>query len=178
MLAKHHSTTPDVPAYPVKHRCSRVQDWQIIEWTTFHPQKAYLLQYVYGYLTQGHEENNDYARMNPAATEIIHQGIGVYATQRLQPATTTPWATTEQGARVHAYQSTTPCRLPCPDTHNTVIFVNASGTTVLTPAASSPALELRTDAAGRLHQNHLTGATIFGASSHRELKTWRSSWTP
>ena len=33
------------------------------------------------------------------------------------------------------------------------------------------ALELRTDATGRLHQHHLTGATIFGASSHRELKT-------
>ena len=33
------------------------------------------------------------------------------------------------------------------------------------------ALELRTDAAGQLNQHHLTGATIFGASSHRELKT-------
>ena len=33
------------------------------------------------------------------------------------------------------------------------------------------ALELRTDATGRLRQHHLTGATIFGASSHGELKT-------
>ena len=30
---------------------------------------------------------------------------------------------------------------------------------------------MRTDAAGQLHQHHLTGSTIFGASSHRELKT-------
>ena len=80
MLAKHRSTTPKAPAYPVEHRCSQVQDWQTIEWTTFHSQMAYLLQYVYSYLTQGHEENNDYARMNPTATEILHRGIGVYAT--------------------------------------------------------------------------------------------------
>ena len=107
-LAHHCSTTPEAPAYPVKHRCSQVEEWQTIEWTTFHPQTAYLLKYVYGYPTQGGEGNNNYVRMNPAATEIIHQGIGIYATGRLQPATTTPWATTEQGARVHAYQPMTP----------------------------------------------------------------------
>ena len=83
VLAKHRSATPEAPAYPVKHRCSLVQVWQTVEWTTFHQQKAYLLQYVYGYLTQGHEGNNDYVRMNRAATEIIHQGVGVHATRRL-----------------------------------------------------------------------------------------------
>ena len=118
-----------------------------------------------------HEGNNDSVRINPAATEIIHQAVGVYATRRLQPATTTPWATTEQGARIHAYQPMTPFPLPCPDDHNTVIFADASGTTCLTKAASGAALEFRTDATGRLHQHHLTGATIFGASSHGELKT-------
>ena len=126
---------------------------------------------MYGYLTQGHEGNNDYVRMNPAATEIIHPGIGVYATRRLQPSTTTPGATTEQGAHVHAYQWTTPCRLPCPDDRNTVIFADISGTTNLTQAAGGAALELRTDAASGLRQHHLTGATIFGVSSHGELKT-------
>ena len=44
VLAKHRSTMPEAPAYPVKHHCSQVQDWQTIKWTTFHPQKAYLLQ--------------------------------------------------------------------------------------------------------------------------------------
>ena len=171
MLAKHRSATPEAPAHPVKHRCFQVQDWQTVEWTTFHPQKAYLLQYVYGYLTQGHEGNNDYVRTNPAATEIIRQGVGVYATQRLQPAITMPWATTEWGARIHAYQPTTPCPLRYPDDHNTVIFADASGTTSLTPAAGGAAMELRTDATGRLRQHHLTGATILRASSHGEWKT-------
>ena len=95
----------------------------------------------------------------------------MYGTRRLQPATTTPWATTEQGARIHAYQPTTPCRLPCPDDHNTVIFADAFGTTSLTPAAEEAGFELRTDATGLLHQHHLTGPTLFGASSHGELKT-------
>ena len=141
VLAKHRSATPEAPAYPVKHRCSQVQDWQTVEWTTFHPQKAYLVQYVYGYLTQGHEGNNHYVRMNPAATEIILQGVGVYATRRFQPATTTPWATTERGGCIHAYQPTTPCRLRYPNDHNTVIFADASGTTSLTTAPRGAALE-------------------------------------
>ena len=171
VLAKHRSTRPQAPAYPVKHHCSQVQDWQTIEWTTFHPQKAYSLQYVYGYLTQGNEGNNDYVRMNPAATKIMHQGIGVYATRRLQPTTTTPLSTTEQGAQFHAYQPRAPCRLPCPDDRNTVIFADASGTTNLTPATGGAALELRTDTAGRLRQHHLTEATILLASSQGELET-------
>ena len=171
VIAKHRSTTPEAPAYPVKHRCSQVQDWQTVEWTTFHPQPAYLLQYVYGYLTQGNERNNDYVRMNPAATEINRQGMGVYATRRLRPDTNTPWATTERGAHIDAYQPTMPCRLPHPDNHNTIIFAEASGTTSLTPAARGAALESEVDTTNRLHQRQLTGATIFGASSHGELKT-------
>ena len=171
VLAKQRSATPEAPAYPVKHRCSQVQDWQTVEWTTFHPQTVYLLQYVYGYLTQGHKGNNDYVRMNPAATKIISQGVGVYVTRRLQRDANTPWATMQRGAHIHAYQPTMPCRLPHPDDHNTVIFADASGTTSLTPAAGGAALELKADTTGRLHQHHPTEATIFGASSHGELRT-------
>ena len=138
---------------------------------TLHPQKAHLLQYVYGYLTQGHNGNNDYVRMNPAATEIICQEVGMYATRRLQLAATTLWSTMEWGARIHAYQPTTPCRLPYPDDHNTVIFADAFGTTSLTPAAGGAALELRANATGRLRQHHLTGVTILRASSHGEHRT-------
>ena len=163
VLAKHRS--------PVKHRCSQVEDLQTVEWTILHPQTAYLLQYVYGYLTKGHEENNDFVRMNLAAAGIIRQGVGVYATWRLRRDANKPWATTERGAHIHAYQPTMPCGLPHPDDHNTVIFADASGTTSLTPAAGGAALELKVDTTGRLHQHHLTGATIFGASSHGELKT-------
>ena len=95
----------------------------------------------------------------------------MYATRRLPQVITTQWAITEQGARIHAYQPTTLCRLPYPDDHNTVIFADASGTTSLTPAAWGAALELGTDATGRLRQHHLKGATIFEATSHGELKT-------
>ena len=179
VLAKHCSATQEAPAYPVKHRCSQVQDWQTVEWPTFHPQKAYLLQYVYVYLTEGHEGNKDDVRMNPAATGITRQGLGMYATQRHRSDANTPWASTEQGARIHGYQPTTTCRLPQPDDHNTIIFADAPGTTSLTPAAGGAALDLEVDTTGHLHQHHLTGAIIFGASSHRELKTiigiyWRT----
>ena len=174
VLAKHRSATPEAPAYPVKHRCSQVQDWQTVEWTTFHPQTAYLLQYVHGYLTQGHERNNDYVRMNPAANEIIRQGLGVYATWRLWPDTNTPWATTERRARLHAYQPTMPCRLPHPDNHKTIIFADASSSTSLTPAAGGAALELKVDTTGRLHQHHLTTSPPLTG----KLRHWRSSWTP
>ena len=126
---------------------------------------------MYSYLTQGHERKHDYVRMNPAATEIIRQGVGVYATRRLRPDTNTPWATTERGAHIHAYQPTMPCRLPHPEDHNTMIFADASGTTNLTPAAGGAALELKVDTTSPLRQHHLTWATIFGASSHGELKT-------
>ena len=44
LLANHRSTTGEGPAYPVKHRCSQVQDWQTVEWTTLHPLRAYLVQ--------------------------------------------------------------------------------------------------------------------------------------
>ena len=77
----------------------------------------------------------------------------------------------DRGTHIHAYQPTTPCRLPHPDNHNTIIFADASGTTSLTPAHGGAAGELKVDMTGRLHKHHLTRATIFGASSHGELKT-------
>ena len=109
--------------------------------------------------------------MNAAATEIIHQLIRVYAVPQIRPATTTPWATTAEGAHVHAYQWTSPCRLPRPDDQNTNIFADLSGTMGLTPAASGEALELQPEEAGQMRHHHLTGCTIFEASSHGELKT-------
>ena len=107
----------------------------------------------------------------PSSDRDHGPGIGLYATRRLQPATTTPLATTEQGAQVDAYQLTAPCRLPCPDDRNTIIFADASGITNLTPAAGGAVLKLQTDTAGQLRQHHPTGDTIFGASSRKELTT-------
>ena len=176
VLAKHRSTTPEAPANPFKHHCSEVQDWQTPEWTTFHPQRAYLLQYVYSDVTQGHEGNKEYVRINRAATEIIHQGIGVYATRRLQPAITTPWATAEQGAQLHAYHPMAPCRLPRLDDRNTPIFADASSTTNLTPAAGGGSLRAADGHGGPTtptppHGGHhlwtLLARRTKGASDHR-----------
>ena len=83
VIAKHCSTTPAAPAYPVKHHCLHaVPERQTIEWTTYHPKRAYLLQYIHNYLAQGQERNCEYVPLNAAVTEIIHQGIGVCAPPR------------------------------------------------------------------------------------------------
>ena len=97
--------------------------------------------------------------------------IGVNAVPRIKLATTTPWATTAGRAHVHAHPPTSPCRFPRPDDQRTIIFADASGTIGVKLAAGGAALELRPDAIGQLRQHHLTKTTIFGASSHGELKT-------
>ena len=102
--------------------------------------------------------------MNAADMEIIHQGISVYASHHITTATARPWANTTHRTRNHADQLTTPCCL-------TVIFADTSSTGVLTPPACAAALKLRPDTAGKIQKHHLTGTTIFRASSHGELKT-------
>ena len=126
--------------------------------------RAYLLQYVHNYPAHGHERSDEYVQMNAAETEIIHQGLSVYASHQITPATTRAVANTTQEVRNHAYQLTTPRCL-------TVFFADTSGSGGLTPAASGAALELRPETAGKLRQHHLTGTTIFRASSHCEVKT-------
>ena len=164
--AGQHQKPPGTP-YP---GWRAVPKKQTIKWTTSHPKRAYLLQYIHNYLAEGHERNNDYVQTNAAAAEIINQGIAVYATPKIKPATTTPWTTATMGVCIHAYQPTTPCRLPCPDNQNTVIFAHASGTIGHTLAAGGAALELRPDTTGQLRQHHLTATTIFRASLHGDLK--------
>ena len=172
VLAKQHSTTPEAPAHPVNHRWSRgVLETRTIEWTTYHPQRAYLLQYIYKYLAQRHERNSEYVQMNVAATEIICWEMGVYATSKIKPATSTPWATTTGRARVHAYQLTTSCCPPRPDEQNTVIFADTSGTTGLTPAAGGQLWNYGWTRQANCGQHLLTGATIFEASLQGELKS-------
>ena len=173
VLARHRSTTPEAPAYPVKHRCLRgVPETQTIEWTTYHPKWAFTDSSIYTTTScRDTKRNHESVQRNAAATEIIRQRIRVHATPEIEPATTIQWATIAEETHVHAYQPTSPCRLPQRDDQNTVIFAGASGTMSLTPAASGAALELGPDATGQLRQHHLTGTTIFGASSNGELKT-------
>ena len=64
-----------------------------------------------------------------------------------------------------------PRHLPGPDGQETIIFADSSRTMGLTTPAGGAALELRLDKTGQLGQHHLMGITIFGASSHEELKT-------
>ena len=109
--------------------------------------------------------------MNTAATETIRQGMVVYAARKVKSATATPCATRAQGAHVNAYQPKTTSGLPRPDSQNTIIFADASGTASLTPAAGGAALGLRPDMEGSLHQHHLLGTTIFRASSDGALET-------
>ena len=66
---------------------------------------------------------------------------------------------------------TTPCCLTRPDTHNIIAYADASGATGLTPTTAGAALKLRAEARVRQEQHQLTGITVFGASSHGELKT-------
>ena len=88
---------PHAGHYQNKDRCSRdVPEKQPIQWTTYNPQGAYLLQCIHNSLIQGHKRNR----------ECVHHGIGVYAVRRIKPASTTPLPTTEGGAQVHAYQAT------------------------------------------------------------------------
>ena len=42
MLAKHRGTTVEAPAYPVKDRCSEVEDWQTIQPTEGVPAPIYV----------------------------------------------------------------------------------------------------------------------------------------
>ena len=61
--------------------------------------------------------------------------------------------------------------MPRPDDQKTLIFADASDTNGLALAARGAALALRPDKTGQPRQHHLTGTTIFGTSSHGELKT-------
>ena len=55
---------------------------------------------------------------------------------------------------------------PAPiDNQNAILFADASVTASLTPAAVGAALKVQPDPAGWLRQHHLTGTTIFRASS-------------
>ena len=146
----HLPGTSETPQHSARSACAphETPETQTIEWTKYHQIRAYLLQYIHNYLIQGHKRNCECVQMNAAATDIVYQGIGVYAVPRIRPAVPTPWATTAREAHVHAYQPTSSCRMPRPDDTNTVIFADAFGTTGLTVAAGGAALALRPDKTG------------------------------
>ena len=121
---------------------------------------------MYAYITQGRPDAC-LLRPTPRAQTILTNGIGVYATPLLQPTQTT--TRIAQGNPVYIYQPTKIARMPIPSDTNIIFFTNESGNQYRTPTVGC-ASERITRCADGLHVEHHTGATIFGASTHGELR--------
>ena len=128
---------------------------------------------MYAYITQG-RPNRGLLRLTPRAQAIITQGIGVYAAPLLQPTQIT--ARTAQGNPIYVYHPTAIARLPIPSDTDIIYFTDASGTQQRTPTVGCASLRITRHADG-LHVEHHTGATIFGASSHGQLRTMADAVT-
>ena len=100
---------------------------------------AYILHYIYTYLTQGQQEPGLIA-LSPRAKCIISKGIGVYATPILQP--TSPVAHLTTGLAIHAYLPMNPCSLQSTSPADLVFFTDASGESALTPITGGATLQL------------------------------------
>ena len=133
----------------------------------FHPNTGYLFHLMYAYITQGCPDRG-LLRLTPRAQATITQGKGVYAAPLLQPTQLT--TRTAQGNPVYVYQPTAIARVPIPKDTNIIYFTDASGTQQRTPTVGCASVRITRHADG-LHVEHHTGATIFGASSHGELRT-------
>ena len=88
------------PYYPLHHSCRTPEHrTQTLSCHDLNPDTAYILHYIYSYLTQGQPEQGLIA-LSPQAKHIISRGIGVYATPILQP--TTPVAHLVTGPAIYA----------------------------------------------------------------------------
>ena len=154
------------PYYPLHHSCHTPEhQTQTLTCHDLNPDTAYILHYIYSYLTQGQPEQGLIA-LPPQAKHIISKGIGVYATPILQP--TTPVAHLATGLAIYAYLPMNQCRLPQPSPADRLFFTDASGESALTPITGGATLQL-THTGGHYHMDHHTGHTTYGASSHGEL---------
>ena len=154
------------PYYPLHHSCHTPElQTQTLTCHDLNPDTAYILHYIYSYLTQGQPEQGLIA-LSPQAKHIISKGIGVYATPILQP--TTPVAYLATGLAIYTYLPMNPCRLPQPSPADRLFFTDASGESALTPITGGATLQL-THTGGHYHMDHHTGHTTYGASSHGEL---------
>ena len=155
------------PYYLLHHSCPTPEHrTQTLTCHDPNPDKAYILNYIYSYLTQGQLEQGLIA-MSPQAKNIISKGMGVYATPVLQP--TAPVAHLTTGLAIYAYlPMSNPCRLPQPSPADRLFFTDASGKSALTPITGGTRVQL-TYTGGHYHVDHHTGHTTYGASSHGEL---------
>ena len=128
------------PYYPLHHSCHTPEHrTQTLTCHDLNPDTAYILHYIYSYLTQGQPEQGLIA-LSPQAKHIISKGIGVYATPILQP--TTPVAHLATGLAIYAYLPMNPCRLPQPSPADRLFFTDASGESALTPITRGANLQL------------------------------------
>ena len=154
------------PYYPLHHSCHTPEHrTQTLTCHDLKSDTAYILHYIYSYLTQGQPEQGVIA-LSPQAKHIISKGRGVYATPILQP--TTPVAHLTTGLAIHAYLPMNPCRLPQPSLADRLFFTDASGESALMPITGGATLQL-THTGENYHMDYHTGHTTYGASSHGEL---------
>ena len=159
---------------PLQHKCPTLRGdkddkerRQTITCQKFHPNTKYLFHLMYVYITQGRPDRG-LLRLTPRAQAIITQGIGVYAGPLLQPTQIT--TRTAQGNTIYVFHPTAIAHLLIPSDTDIIYFTDASGTRQRTPAVSCASVRISWHADG-LDVEHHTGATIFGVSSHGELRT-------
>ena len=98
------------PSHPLHHSCHTPEHpTQTLTCRLLSPDMAYMLHYIYSYLTQGQQEEGLIA-VSPRANRIVSKGLGVYANPILQPMTLVPHLTT--GLAIYAYLFMNPFRLP------------------------------------------------------------------
>ena len=154
------------PYYPLHHSCHTPEHrTQTFTCPDLNPDTAYILHYIYSYLTEGQPEQGIKA-MSPPEKHIISKGMEVYATPILQP--TTPVAHLTTGLAIYAYLPMNPCRLRQPSPADLLFFTDASGEFALKPVTKGATLQL-TQTGGHYHMDHHIGHTTYGASSHGEL---------
>ena len=91
------------PYYPLYHSCHTPEHLtQTITCRHLNPDTAYILHYIYSYITQGQQEEGLIA-VSPHAIRIISQGVGVFATPILQPTTLVAHLTT--GPAIYTYRA-------------------------------------------------------------------------
>ena len=170
----HRAGPQAAPMRPIHHKFPALRGdkddkerRQTITCQKFHPNTGYLFHLMYAYITQGRLDRV-LLRLTPRAQAIITQGIGVYAAPLLQPTQIT--TRTAQGNPVYVYHPTAIARLPIPSDTDIIYFTDASGTQQRTPTVGCAPVRI-TRRADSLHVEHHTGAIIFGASSHSELRT-------
>ena len=122
---------------------------------------------MYAYITQGRPDRGLFC-LSQRAQAIITQGIGVDAAPLLLPAQIS--ARPAQRNPVYVYHPTAIARLPIPSDTDIIYFIDASSTQQRTPTVGCASVRITQHADG-LHVEHHTGTTIFGVSSHGELRT-------